>query len=385
MKEKIMTILTEGGNVWPDVTPFTKDDAPRVVKKAQQLTPAGIPLIPIGSAGHKASSGDLDMMIDADAVMQYYGVNSEKEARAAMKADLISKGVSSALSGVNVHIKVPNRDSFAQVDIMLVKHAEDVSKFHQHDYSIEDTPYKGVHQQLLLTSLAKFFRSQQFPFGLFWSGFDGLYSRDEAGKKGEFVTRNKDEVAKLLLGPTANASTLGNVESMIAALPGGLSNPLAKQAIEDPKWPRQNEVRESVVTPTEWFRNMSNRLTEVSELYEEITPRELGSVEQFADSMWQKLGVDVMFTRHFLDRVNDERNGEPITVEDLIILFKKEYLAYGKAISDMRGNAEAVMKDLFTNVNLPFVMVDKGRSKQLVAKTVMRKRNFRSSGPEYKV
>jgi hypothetical protein len=123
----------------------------------------------------------------------------------------------------------------------------------------------------------------------------------------------------------------------------------------------------------------------VGEIFEDISARELGDVERFADSLWHHLGVDVKFTKHFLDRVNDERNQNPITVDELIALFKKEFYQYGRHISDLEGNSEAVMKDLLSKVNLPFVMNDRGRDKQLVAKTVMRKPNFKTSSQEFAV
>jgi tagatose-1,6-bisphosphate aldolase len=123
----------------------------------------------------------------------------------------------------------------------------------------------------------------------------------------------------------------------------------------------------------------------IHELFEDITPSELNYVEQIADAFWNKLGIDVKFTRHFMDRVNDPRNRTPITADELIQLFKKEYQMYGKDIAELGANAEAVMKDLISKINLPFVIAGSGKSKQLVTKTVMRKNNFKTPGAEYKV
>ena len=48
------------------------------------------------------------------------------------------------------------------------------------------------------------------------------------------------------------------------------------------------------------------RITEVDK---ELTQSELDQLEVFADRLFAKVGIDVEFTRHFLDfRVNDERN-----------------------------------------------------------------------------
>lgn len=253
-------ILSEGGNVWPDVDPFTKDEAPRILQLAQQAMPPGITLIPVGSAGHKSSSGDMDIMVDADAVMNHYKVNTEKEARAAMKADMLGKGLDSALTGINVHIKIPNQGSFAQVDIMLVKNAGEVSKFHQHDYSVEKTPFKGVHKHILLSSIAKETKTEDYPFGLMWSGFQGLFARDANGKKGPLVSQNADQVAKILLSPNATAADLGNVERILAALPQGINDPRAQHALTDPNWPQLEEVEPPRVGTNEWYRSVMDIL-----------------------------------------------------------------------------------------------------------------------------
>jgi hypothetical protein len=122
----------------------------------------------------------------------------------------------------------------------------------------------------------------------------------------------------------------------------------------------------------------------IQELMEAISQSELDQVERFADGLWGKLGVDVEFTRHFMDRVNDERNGKPISSAELVRLFKKEYERNGKQISQLDG-AEGVMRDLLTTVNLPFVIKDTQAGKELVAKTVMRKDQFKTPDPEYVV
>lgn len=253
-------ILNEGGNVWPDVEPFTKDEAPRILQLAQQAMPSGINLIPVGSAGYKASSGDMDIMVDADSVVAHYNVKTEKEARAAMKADMMGKGLASALTGINVHIKIPNQGTFAQVDIMLVKNAGEVSKFHQHDYSIEKTPFKGVHKHILLSSIAKETKTNEYPFGLMWSGFQGLFARDENGKKAQLVSQNADTVAKILLNPNATAADLGNVERILEALPQGINDPRAQHALSDENWPKNEGVVLPKIGTNEWYRNVMDML-----------------------------------------------------------------------------------------------------------------------------
>ena len=118
-----------------------------------------------------------------------------------------------------------------------------------------------------------------------------------------------------------------------------------------------------------------------------ITKSDLDAVEKYADKIFAKVGVDVEFTRHFLDRVNDERNKKQITVAELIRLFKQSYAQYGKKIPQLGPDAEAVLKDMRTDINMPFVLKWNKNTQELelVAKTVMRKKGFKTSNPELAV
>jgi hypothetical protein len=107
-----------------------------------------------------------------------------------------------------------------------------------------------------------------------------------------------------------------------------------------------------------------------------ITKAQLDALEKVADRVFDKLGIDIEFTHHFLDRVNDERNQKQITIRELGQLFAKEYQRWGRTISQMPIDAQAVMKDLSSAINIPFVLNKDGNGKDLVAKTVMRKKNF---------
>jgi hypothetical protein len=116
-----------------------------------------------------------------------------------------------------------------------------------------------------------------------------------------------------------------------------------------------------------------------------ITQSQLDALERVADRVFSKLGIDIDFTRHFLDRVNDERNKKQITIRELGQLFGKEYHRWGREISKMNVDSQAVMKDLSTAINIPFVLNKDGKGKSLVAKTVMRKPNFTTPDRELPV
>ena len=117
-----------------------------------------------------------------------------------------------------------------------------------------------------------------------------------------------------------------------------------------------------------------------------ITQSDIDQIEKYADRLFASLKIDIEFTRHFMDRVNDARNIKQITVAELIRLFKQAYRRYGKRISKMPDDANAVINDMKTDINMPFVIDigDKG-AMELIAKTVMRKKNFSTSASSPKL
>jgi hypothetical protein len=252
----MMKILLEGGNVFPDVTPFDHKDVPSILKTVNDaLKDIGITAIPVGSAATPKAgktSGDMDVIVDEKAVIDYFKVKDAKSARKALNDYIASKGLNTAQSGINVHVRVPTGEEFHQVDIMVTPNADKVSKFHTH--SIPDySPYKGVNKQLMMALLAK-------QKGMMWSAWQGLFSRTPEGKKGEFVSDDLDEIARALLGPNAKAKDLGSVESILAAMPKDQATALLGRAKEDPNW-KEIAVKENFRLGTnQWFRFMIDRL-----------------------------------------------------------------------------------------------------------------------------
>ncbi len=119
---------------------------------------------------------------------------------------------------------------------------------------------------------------------------------------------------------------------------------------------------------------------------EDVTKSDLDQVEKYADKLFAAVGIDVEFTRHFLDRVNDERNKKPINTAELVRLFRLTYKKYGKKIPKMGPDAQAVIHDMETDINMPFVLnIDRSGMLDLVAKTVMRKKDFKTSNPKLNV
>ena len=119
----------------------------------------------------------------------------------------------------------------------------------------------------------------------------------------------------------------------------------------------------------------------------QVTSKQLKSLEVVLDKVFANIGMDIEFTKHFIQRINDPRNKEQITVKELAILFKKEDIRWGKKIAQMGPDAEAVMKDLSSDINVPFKLEWNNQTKELelVAKTIMRKKNFSTPNKQYKV
>jgi hypothetical protein len=113
---------------------------------------------------------------------------------------------------------------------------------------------------------------------------------------------------------------------------------------------------------------------------EDVTQTQLNDLEKFGDRLLAKFKIDIEFTRHFADRMNDTRNKPAITVAELQKVFKK--IAKRKAV-EIRQNpdSEAVLKDMQADLNLPIVInYDKDKDEyEVVNKTIMRKKNFGTS------
>lgn len=223
--------LREGGNVFDDAVPFDHVKIPRLMNQINSvLKTVGATAYPIGSGATPTPgkmSGDLDMIVDADVLANYFKTTELKDVRKKLRA-LFEPSFATGQSGVSVHVRVEDGGEAHQIDIMVVKKAEIAQKFHTHEIP-KGSPYKGVHKHIALAKLAK-------SNNLLWSPYEGLWLRGPDGKKSKFYTDDMDKIAKTLLGQSAVAKDLGSLESIITALGPESGNQMLADLKSDPSW-----------------------------------------------------------------------------------------------------------------------------------------------------
>jgi hypothetical protein len=120
-----------------------------------------------------------------------------------------------------------------------------------------------------------------------------------------------------------------------------------------------------------------------------LTAAHMKAFEQFVDKMFAKFDIDFEFTKHFRERMSHERNDPCIDMKELASMIQKIYKKYqgGEKSLNKFVDAEAVIKDLQTNLNMPIAVEYDRKNDDLVviAKTIMRKKNFRTPNPEIKL
>lgn len=109
----------------------------------------------------------------------------------------------------------------------------------------------------------------------------------------------------------------------------------------------------------------------------EIPMADLQKIDQFADKQLNPLDV-VITDKHFFDRLNDPRNGKEISQAELIGFFKRLGKNKKQFLDFLDKYQEMVAVDDRTNINIPFMK----QANKAIAKTIMRKKDFKSSTPK---
>jgi ribosomal protein L37AE/L43A len=108
----------------------------------------------------------------------------------------------------------------------------------------------------------------------------------------------------------------------------------------------------------------------------EMSKSTLNKIEKYAEK--QLSPEDIEFTKHFFDRINDPRNGKEISDAELTGFFKR-LAKYKKQFRDfLEKYKQIVVTDKRNSINIPFVK----QANQIIAKTVMRKDDFKTSNPK---
>jgi hypothetical protein len=235
--------LLEGGNVFKDAdgNPLTgrinQSDVPATVQWLETLTGLEFPRERwLGSTGRKPTSGDMDMAVDASEI-------SKEQLAAKLTQWAVSHGQDPKAwvkKAGEVHLRTPingnPQNGYVQTDFMFFPNL-DWGQFYYG--GSEDSAYKGMNRNVLMSSIAK----QQ---GL-KVGANGMFSRTT----NQLVDggMDPDYVAKTLLGKAATRENLKNVESIYAALARDRDRDaklkdfreyLSKEGLQEPDLVREN-------------------------------------------------------------------------------------------------------------------------------------------------
>ena len=110
---------------------------------------------------------------------------------------------------------------------------------------------------------------------------------------------------------------------------------------------------------------------------EDFKRSDLDQVEKFADKALAP--IDVEFSNHFFDRVLDPRNGKMISAAELVSFFKRLAQKKPTFIDFLKKYREFVTTNKTYDLNIPFVKM----ANKLVAKTIMRKADFKTPDPKF--
>jgi hypothetical protein len=120
-----------------------------------------------------------------------------------------------------------------------------------------------------------------------------------------------------------------------------------------------------------------------------LTTEHMKAFEKFVDKMFEKFNIDFDFTKHFRERMTDLRNDPCIDMKELAAMIQKIYKKYqgGEKSLNKFVDAEAVIKDIQSDLNMPIAVEYDRKDDELnvIAKTIMRKKNFSTPNPVLKV
>jgi len=108
------------------------------------------------------------------------------------------------------------------------------------------------------------------------------------------------------------------------------------------------------------------RLTEF--LIEETNSQLARHYTDALNTRFQPAGIPVKVTTHFVDRINDTRNQEPIGLGEVVDFFSKLLLKKQLVLQELPEGSSIQVVDLETDITVPFIK----SNGVLVAATVIR-------------
>ena len=115
-----------------------------------------------------------------------------------------------------------------------------------------------------------------------------------------------------------------------------------------------------------------------------ITQSDVDQVHTFANKVMKKHGIGVDFTRHMVQRAQDDRNIIPVSKGELIAFYTKldKAISSGKIDLKKYSGKEYVLKNKNTSLNMVVASNKKLLGKDTItSKTLMRKDNYKSYDP----
>lgn len=218
----------------------------------------------------------------------------------------------------------------------------------------------------------------------------GEFNKDKIEKQIELMGKSKAEPKAIII--SADDYVIDGHHRWLAAMNLGIKMPAlratmkAKQLIDlINKYPKVKNVGISEAYLYEAF----DVICEDDETCPVVTMGQMREFEKLVDRLFEKFGINFDFTKHFRERMSDERNKPCINMRELGQMIQKIYnknKADGKTLSKFT-DAEAVVKDLQSNLNMPIAVEYDRRNDELrvVAKTIMRKKDFKTPNPIVRV
>ena len=210
-------LLSEGGNMFEGTISIKKEEVIPTVKSLEKLTGMSLLNSMLGSTGKAATSGDIDLVVDANKLNKDVFI-----------ANLVNKGVNPAdleKTGIEVGYKAPIIDAagnktknYVQVDFMFHVDPEYLKFYYA---SNEMPPYKGAHRNITMSALAK-------TKGLLLS-MKGLFERETK----TFISRDPNIIAKRVLGEDATVEDLKNIPSLMSYLKSHYSPEEVREMVKD--------------------------------------------------------------------------------------------------------------------------------------------------------